>query len=241
MMPYLVRGFVWIAALLALAVSESVALAAAPPCNLTPPPECAAQRDTNGYYAGVNQGMSFVLQIWKSKAVGENKDNWDILRTQVTSTIPAVVSSLRKVSWTPYTKCRVQGLVDGTVCKMNQLDPIPGCQLDGTDWGRISAELYCDLSIEMGGLGDVVPWYIRTPPGSCGQSWQNYCDDVYRYAATRGADDLLPEVRAFLVGQNIDPTQFWQEPKCLQYTLPPYVKVYDDSIYVDCSYIIPQQ
>lgn len=241
-------GVALAASSLVLAVSESTALAALP-CELTPPAECAALRDTMGYTAGVYQGMSLVGQIWGSTAVGQNIDNWGLLKTQVDTAIPTIVASAYTSAWSQYTQCRVQGLLDGTVCKMNQIDPIPGCQMDGGDWGSISAALYCNLSIAFGGLGDVAPWFIRPTPGMCGDKFQNYCEDVYRYSATRGADDLLPEVEAFLIEQGLNPENFWQPEACLQYTDPTpdadptndpaFTQVYEDSIYIDCSYTLP--
>lgn len=239
MKRFAILGLSAAATSLVLVADHSAALAAPPACSdLKPPTKCAAPRDTNGYRAGAYQGESLVLQIWRSKAVDQNIDNWGVLKNQVVVTIPAIVASLRKTSWTQYTQCRVQGLLDGAVCKMNQLDPIPGCQLDGADWGRISGALYCSLSIDSGGLGDVKPWFVRTPPGVCGDKWQGYCDDVYRYSATEGADDLLCDTRDFLVKKGWNLAELPQ-PKCRPYTAPPFVQVFEDSVYIDCSYFIP--
>jgi len=133
----------------------------------------------------------------------------------------------------------VQGLLDGTVCEMNTLDPIPGCQLDGADWGGISSALYCGLSIDLGGLADVPPWFIRYPVGMCGTAFQTYCDDTFRYGATNGADPLSHAALAFFAAKGVDPAYFLQPAACGQYTQTPYSAVYEHSIYVDCSYLVP--
>jgi hypothetical protein len=184
-------------------------------------------------------GTALVDQIWRSSAVNQNIDNWGILNQQVTTTIPAIVSSAYQVSSSQYTQCRVQGLLDGTVCKMNTLDPLPGCQLDGVDWGSISAGVYCGLSIALDGLADIVPWFIRPVPGMCGDHFQVYCEDTYRYAATVGADPLAPEVLAFLVAEGVPAASLLQPAACHEYTVAPFVSTFNHSVYIDCSYTIP--
>jgi hypothetical protein len=184
-------------------------------------------------------GTTLVDQIWRSSAVHQDIDNWDILNRQVTTTIPAIVANAYRVSESQYTKCRVQGLLDGTVCRMNTHNPLPGCQLDGVDWGNISAAVYCGLSIELGGLFDVEPWFIRVSPGMCGQSFQLYCEETYRYGATFGNDALAPAVLAFLAAEGVDPADLLQPAACVPYTANTFVDVFNDSVYIDCSYTIP--
>lgn len=234
-------GSAMAAATLVLALGESPA-AAAPPsyCRATlPVPVQCTGRNATGYAAGVGQGVSLVDQIWASDAVDENPDNWDVLVDRVTSTIPTTVATVYKTTWNDYLKCRTQGLLEGSVCRMNEIDPVPGCQLDGADWGQMSASIYCALSADLGGLADVVPWFIRTPPGICGDKFQLYCDDVYRYGATVGGDPLDPEVLAFLMSRGVDPTTWLQPATCPAYTVAPFDVVFEDSVYVDCAYVIP--
>lgn len=222
---------------LLLVVAESKAFAL--PCNLTAPPECASIRDQNGYAAGTYMGTGLVLQIWRSPMVNQQIDNWDILHEQVMVTIPTIVTSFYSASMDQYTKCRMQGLLDGTVCEMNTLDPIPGCQLNGADWGAISSAVYCGLSIALDGLCDMPPWFSRYPVGMCGDAFQAYCDDTYRYGATTGVDPLLPEVAAFLVAEGIDPTSLLQPIECAPYTQGTFAQTFEDAVYTDCAYLIP--
>ncbi|MGC4070399.1 MAG: hypothetical protein QM784_38190 [Polyangiaceae bacterium] len=221
----------------AMVASPAMAL----PCNLTPPPECSSARDKTGYAAGLYMGSALVDQIWRSPAVGQNMDNWDILNHQVTTTIPTIVANAYQAGYSQYTKCRVQGLLDGTVCKMNTIDPVPGCQLDGVDWGSISAGIYCALSIELGGLTDVAPWFIRVSPGMCGNGFQQYCEDTYRYGATAGDDPFSPAVAAFLDAEGVSQASLLQPEECRAYTTATFASVFNHSVYIDCSYTIPEQ
>lgn len=224
------------ASFLTLAAGESVALACA-----TPPPAPAAcvGRNLNGYNVGIFMGSKLVDQIWGSTAVGQDIDNWDILVQQVTVTIPAAVTAAYSSGWSQYTQCRVQGLLDSTVCRMNELDPIPGCQLDGVDWGSISAQVYCGLSIALDGLADVPPWFTRLPRGLCGDSFETFCGDTYRYAATRGGDALDAAVQEFMIDNGLIPASFLQPVECVPYTEASFAPVFDHSVYIDCSYEIP--
>lgn len=234
-------GLALAATSLVLAVSESSALARTPStcrATLIAPAVCTG-RNSIGYSAGVGQGVSTVDQIWESDTVNQELDNWDILKTRVTDTIPNTVEAVFEPTWSQYLQCRTQGLLEGSVCRMNELDPIPGCQLDGVDWGKMSATLYCALSVDLGGLADIPPWFIRLPLGMCGTNFQTYCEDVYRYGATTGDDHLSPAVEAFLVNKSIAPASLLQPATCKPYTESPWNVVFDDSIFVDCSYIIP--
>lgn len=230
------------ATVLVLALGESSAMAAGSPsycrAGLVPPVECTG-RNAIGYTSGVGQGVSLVDQIWSSAAVDQNPDNWEVLTNQVTATIPTTVATVYQMTWNDYLKCRTQGLLDGSVCRMNEIDPVPGCQLDGADWGKMSAAIYCELSQVLGGLADIVPWFIRTPPGICGERFEYYCDNVYRYGATSGATSLNADVSDFLVTRGVDPASFLLPDTCSPYTIAPFETVFDHSIYVDCAYIIP--
>jgi hypothetical protein len=244
-------GFAFAATSLVLAVSESTASAKLPtfcPSTLTAPAECIG-RNATSYLAGVGQGVSTVDQIWESDSVNQDPDNWEILVDHVTDTIPTTVATVYELAWNQYLKCRTQGLLEGAVCRMNELDPIPGCQMDGVDWGKMSSAIYCQLSMALGGLGDDPPWFIRTPPGMCGTGFQTYCEDVFRWGATAGAgtdpatnpllDPLGDGVLAFLSSRGVNPESLKQAPGCAAYTVSPWDGVYEDAIYVDCSYTIP--
>jgi hypothetical protein len=234
-------GFAFAATSLVLGVSESTASARLPTtcqATLTAPEECTG-RNATGYSAGVGQGASTVDQIWESDSVHQDPDNWEVLMARVTDTIPNTVATVYEITWSQYLKCRTQGILDGSVCRMNELDPIPGCHMDGVDWGKMSSAIYCQLSIALEGLGDVVPWFVRPSHGMCGTGFQTYCEDTFRFGATAGGDPLDAAVLELLTGRGINPDSLKQAPGCIDYTVSPWETVYADSIYVDCSYTIP--
>jgi hypothetical protein len=215
-------------------------------CKTTPPaPAQCTGRDLTGFRAGLGQGTSTVDQIWESAAIGQNPDNWETLIAQVTTTIPNTVAVVRESTWSNYLLCRTQGLLDGAVCRMNEIDPIPGCQLDGVDWGKMSASIYCNLSDALNGLGDVEPWFIRPSPGMCGGGFQSFCEDVYRFGATHGADPLASQVETLLTARGILSSSLLQSATCPFFTqdhdapVPDFKNVFEDSVLVDCSYVIP--
>jgi len=234
-------GLVFVAAGIVTVGNESTAQARLPTdcrTTLTAPPECTG-RNLTGYRAGVGQGTSTVDQIWESDAIGENPDNWETLISHVTDTIPNTVAAVRQSTWNDYLMCRTQGLLDGAVCRMNEIDPVPGCQLDGADWGKMSASIYCIMSDALGGLGDVEPWFFRPSPGLCEDGFQNSCEDVYRFGATLGGDPLTSDVENLLISRGVDLASLLQSPTCPLYTAAPFQETFDDSVFLDCSYEIP--
>lgn len=92
-------------------------------------------------------------------------------------------------------RCRVQGVADDFIFRLAQL--LGQCVLDGAQWGQFTSNLYCELSIERGGLGEQGEFY-RAPPGLCGALFENICDDVYAYVATEGTDAISARAQQFL-------------------------------------------
>lgn len=205
---------------------ESMALAACPP---TPPAVCASGRELRGWQAGVATGASLVKQIWMSAAVAQDPDNWELFKEEVTTVIPGVVTSLPQGS--QYVKCRTQGLLESTTCTMIPHNPGPQCAFDGFDWGNISAAVYCQLSEDLGGLANVEPWYIRPVPGMCEDKFQTWCEDTYRYVATNTSDPFE--------ATHVPPYYPDGDPQCVPYTQATFADVFNNSVYVDCSYNIP--
>jgi hypothetical protein len=228
---------------------------AAFPCGPTPPAQCAAGRELNGYNMGYLQGQSTVLQIWRSPAVDQNPDNWDKLDKAVRDTIkPMIATTLARTNIDQYLRCRVQGMLDGTLCKMNDLNPIPGCMWDGAVWGDFSAYIYCAVSVALDGLADVTPWFVRLPTGMCGTGFQNYCDSVYRYGANHTVYSLPTTVdpvtnmtmEQLLVSNGYNPiSSLWQPAVCEPYTVDDPVTgknfqtIFESSVALDCAYLAP--
>jgi hypothetical protein len=180
--------------------------------------------------------VALVDQIWKSNAIGENPANWGALKEQVDDTIPATIASMPgwPYSYDSYIRCRAQGLLDGSTCRMGELNPFQGCAVHGIDWGIMCAHLYCKFSTTFGGLVNVVPWFIRKPIGISPFFFQSACNDVFRYIATDGAHEL---------GSYDDfcwtPPPHWPPhrfPACVPFTQPPFSDIFEDSAALGCSY-----
>ena len=214
------------------------------PCITTqlpaPPNLCAAGRNFNGYRMGAIGGVSLVDQIWNSHDVGHNPDNWELLKTAVDTTIPQTITAFFSSStqYSDYVQCRAQGLLEGATCEMNYINPIPGCALDGFDWGVISASIYCLMAEQQHGLGDVVPWFVRPVGHLCADAFQSRCDDVYHYFAAGTPMSFPPPPPR---------TAPVPDPLCAQYaqgtpTDPlcsgSYSDVFCHSVFIDCAYDI---
>jgi len=190
---------------------------------------------------GVIGGVSLVDQIWNSQSVAADPDNWDVLKVAVDTTIPNIVGAFFSSStvYDDYVRCRAQGLLEGTTCEMNVLNPIPGCALDGFDWGSISASLYCSMSEAFGPLGDVVPWFVRPPAHLCADAFQTTCEDTYHHIAAGTPMSYSPPPPRAVPGA---------DPLCAPYTTGTptdpaacgsYNDVFCHSVFIDCAYNIP--
>jgi hypothetical protein len=232
-----------------MSTAAMTAITVASPAQAAVPAECSAARDTRGYNAGLNQGMSTVLQIWRSASVNQDINKCDtVVRPLVTTTIPPIVTAAFTVDNSMYTQCRAKGLLDGTVAELRTVcgPAVGACVLDGADWGSIAGSIYCSLSIDLGGLGDVVPWFTRPDqPGICESNFQTTCEDVYQYIGTNGGDALDSTLVAILAVRGVNPvTSYLKYPQCPAFTQASdgtLLKVFSDSLYVDCSYDVPQQ
>jgi len=188
---------------------------------------------------GAIGGVSLVDQIWNSHDVGQDPDKWELVKTAVETTIPATVAAFFS-SATPsaYVQCRAQGLLEAATCEMNYINPIPGCALDGFDWGVISSSIYCLMAEQQHGLGDVFPWFVRLPALLCADAFQTRCEDVYHNFAAGTPLSLppppartppVPDTACFPYSQGT-PT----DPLCTG----PYSDVFCHSVFIDCSYNI---
>ncbi len=219
---------------------EHHALAAGACASLTPPTECVGGALERQWTAGVKIGRRLTDQLWASTRVNQDPANWRLLVDAVTKAIPsAVASAIRVGGPSMSTVCRTQGLLDGSVCEMSDITPEPiQCVLDGIDWGKISSGLYCELSIAFDGLQSM-PWFVRLPQDVCGNNFEESCDNIYEFGATRADPGiLLPLVATELQARGTtDPTvEYWQGEACLPYTIAPFDEVFHDSMKYDCSY-----
>jgi hypothetical protein len=220
---------------------NSISISNPPPPR--PPPECTGTtRNASAYSSGVSQGIYTVLQTWRSAAVAQDPRKCNTtLAPLVIDVIPGAIASAFQVENDLYTQCRAKGILDGTVYELGLI--CPPCVLDGIDWGELSANVYCALSTKLGGLGSVPPWFMRADqPGICAANFQTICEDVYRFIATNGADALDAATATVLRQMSIDPFSAYlnaQSQMCVPFTTGTFVEVFNNSVYVDCSYQVP--
>lgn len=223
-------GSALVLASVGLIVCESSAFAACPP---EPPAPCAAGRQLTGFKTGVSLGQKWADQIWKT--LDQDCYRFEELKSAVITTIPGVVTGWYATGQSDYARCRAQGLLDGSSCELDAIKdtctPDACGGFDGFDWGNLSASVYCALSAELGGLADVLPWYVRPPAGLCGDYFQSWCEDAYDFVAMGDPYTVVSPVPYVIATM---------ASTCLIYTQPPdYDLVYANSKYVDCSYTIP--
>lgn len=220
---------------LALAVALACSAAANSAAALSPPTvpaQCVDARDSKGWTAGRAAGEARLTAVWKSTAVHQNLDS-------LSDNLPVVLSSLETaltglaggVEPTRYVQCRAQGYAEGFLYKLNQL--FGQCVLDGADWGQFAANVYCSLSIDLGGLGSD-SLFVRAPVGLCGNLFEFTCEDTFRFVGTEGATPVSPVVASYLNAQGFVLDPF---PGCAPYSDGEWLESFETSLHNDCTYV----
>jgi len=213
---------------LACASAANSAAALAPP---TVPAACTDARNSKGWTSGRASGESRLTSVWKSSAVHQSLDALsDNLPVILTSLETAMIGLAQGVEPTPYVQCRAQGYAEGFLYKLNQL--FGQCVLDGADWGQFAANVYCSLSIDLGGLASD-SLFVRAPVGLCGNLFEFTCEDSYRYVGSEGATPVSPVVQSYL-----DSEGFLLEPfqGCAPFTGGEFLEAFESSLHNDCTY-----
>jgi len=182
------------------------------------PPACQRNSLTKSFYrSGVMQGKVLVDRAWLSV------NNCDRLET-FTDIVVANVESYTLTGSSDYNICRFTGLHDGV---FQQLDNVwtscsGTCCEEGSVIGDLSARMYCQLSILLGGLAEPDE-FVRRPVFLCGFAFQMCCDgDFFGTSLTyRGLD------------------AFGDLQECLPYTDGEYFSVWDDTRTLQCTYTPP--
>ncbi len=133
-----------------------------------------------------------------------------------------------------YVRCRAQGYVDGYFYRLNKL--FGQCVLDGADWGQFAANLYCALSIDLGGLAETA-LFVRAPIGLCGNLFEATCEDLFRYVGLEGNYSIQPIVASYLEVSGFTPEPF---AGCAEYTDNAFLNVFQQSLHNDCTYVVQQ-
>jgi hypothetical protein len=218
--------FAWLA-LADAATAQTTALGA----PLKPLPLCVndaklVAKYNNGLTLGQQKADAFFAStdVAKSQQKLKNKlgKALDRLHDQIREAMQADTRDARR--------CRIQGVADGFIYRLAQL--LGQCVLDGAQWGQFTSELYCELSIELGGLGDVTV-LNRAPAGLCGTLFEQVCDSVYAYVASEGSAALAPSVSAFIASRGVTIATY---PGCAAFTKGAFETVFEGSLELDCTY-----
>lgn len=221
-----------LAALAVLISLSSPVAAQASPSGLSVPSKCTAKAlHMQKYQQGASKGTQRADELFASSEIAQNPDK---LRKKIDRVLHKlsdhIYEAIRNDS-SDGRKCRVQGVADGFISRIVQL--LGQCILDGAQWGQFSANLYCDLSLQLGGLGASDELFVRAPVGLCGTMFQGACDGVYTYVATEGATRLSTDVARFCKDRNIAPQPY---PGCSVYTQGNFASIFKANRLVDCAY-----
>jgi hypothetical protein len=186
------RPLIW---LTALTLCACFALAPSPAAADTPdtPALCDTAREVRFFVLGVRKGRnlaeSAIARATDPADVCDDLDAIDDLR----EIIAAIVDDIDvPVGASEPTQCHVLGQIAGLLAEITELQDECGdlCIADGQLIGEISAFLYCELSIALGGL-ELTELFERLATDACGVRFQVACDTKFEQVAT-GDPECLP-------------------------------------------------
>jgi hypothetical protein len=205
------------------------------PAAPTLPSECSARRDSSAWTAGKSAGESRLNSVWRSTAVGQDLDNLSDVLPNVLDSVQQYLTALTgNQPPTLNIKCRAQGYTEGFVFGLNKL--FKQCVLDGADWGQFAADVYCRLSIELGGLS-AESLFVRAPAGLCANRFEFTCEEVYRNVATDGAHVIHEVVQSYLEEDGFTVETY---PGCGIYTDNEWLEAFESSLHNECSAAIEE-
>jgi hypothetical protein len=107
-------------------------------------------------------------------------------------------------------QCHVVGQAAGLIAEIVdfQDECLGFCIADGQFVGEVSAHLYCELSIALGGLG-LADLFERLATDTCGTQFQDACDDAFEATAID-----FPECAEFTVAPFEDVFALTQNNQC---------------------------
>lgn len=182
------------------------------------PPGCSKNPyNTKAYQTGIYQGKCLVQRAWRATSSCDNLEAFsDIVTKNVKSSAPTGA--------TEYSVCRYTGLYDGV---LQELDSVwTGCEgqccQEGSVIGELAADMYCQLSILLGGLADPND-FVRRPVFFCGFAFQVCCDATF--------------LSSSLIYQGPDSTG--QMTQCTPYTEPPFIEIWNNTRELQCAYEPP--
>jgi cysteine-rich repeat protein len=150
----------------------------------------SSSRLTGGYDTGFLTGGNIIDQAWN----GIGQDCMAIVEeTWFKEKVLGVLALLSPPDDpTDYVKCRYTGYVDGIASRLTEIEQIcvDQCILDGQFIGDITATVYCDLSISLGGLG-LADYLIEGLLTVCGEEMVAACEGTFT-TVTEGNEECVP-------------------------------------------------
>lgn len=161
----------------AATAAHATAPVVAPQLSFQDAPDAPSQcqgRDAAQFRSGFSIGVRTVNQ-----AVSR-VDDCD----QIDNVTDIVFGALDRLSLPPNASnrlaCRFLGIHEGALAELDNQNFAceDECTADGADFGKVAAELYCDLSIFFGGLESPDPLF-RQPVNTCGLFYEISCDTQF--------------------------------------------------------------
>jgi hypothetical protein len=198
----------------ATSIAFVVAISTAGLAQAAPPDNCDSGRELSSYKTGLRLGQNIVKSAWN------NVDDCDRIDYFLQVVEDSVSRLTLAVNASDSTVCRYTGTVDGVY---DGLDTLYGtcsdqCFLDGQFAGQLSAEVYCELSIALGGLAEADD-FMRGPVEVCGLNFEIGCDTEFIGVSVAYEND---------------------DGVCLEYTEGEYLTVWDQARNNQCAYVIPE-
>jgi hypothetical protein len=184
-------------------------LAGATAAFAAPPAQCADPHDTRLYNLGVLKGRSLVNEAWNAPSIAHDCDKIDALKQLVVT-----VFNVAPPPGTPPLGgvCQGLGMRDGAVARINEIGTAcnAACAADGSFIGELAAELYCQLSEALGGLGlDIT--LLDGALNSCGTHFEGACFTHFD-------------------------SQVLVDTSCTPFTIAPFTAVYNQARSNQCIY-----
>lgn len=201
------------------ALSLALSFMSAPAFAQATPDGCrdsGASRNGRAYQQGKSAGDALVQAAWKQLK------SCTKMRT-VAELVRAGLKAVRPSSNARAGICLYAGAIDGVFAGLDRVwsSCTSQCCQEGEIIGQMSGELYCDLSILLGGLGEPEQ-FIRGPVDSCGADFQLCCDakfiDTTRRYSARGADGKTAQCLPYTRG---DHQQVWSDTRALECAYEP--------------------
>jgi hypothetical protein len=186
------------------------------------------------YNGGYSDGIKKADTFFASSEVAKNKQKLQSKMIRALDKLYGYMRDAMSQETREGRRCRVQGLAEGYIYRLVQL--LGQCVLDGAQWAQFASDLYCDLSVELGGLGgDAMP-LARAPVGLCGTLFEQVCDSSYAYIATEGQAALSTPVKSFLSSRGVVLQPY---PGCKPYTTGAFEVAFESAVDLDCAYQSP--